>query len=82
MLKKTRQKREWVIGNYYWALWKWRMKEIHENKFKFMPQLCGSLLKESLLSPVPAHLLVREVEDDSRGEATSTKVRLTDGVFG
>ena len=56
-LKKSRQRREWVIGNYYWALWKWRMKEIHEEKFKFMPQLCADLLRGALLTPVPAHLL-------------------------
>jgi len=37
MLKNTRPKREWVIGNYYWMLWKWRMKEIHDDGFKFVP---------------------------------------------
>jgi len=56
-LKKSRQRREWIIGNYYWALWKWRMKEIHEEKFKFVPHLCAELLRGVLLAPVPAHLL-------------------------
>ena len=81
-LKKTRQKREWIIGNYYWALWKWRMKEIHEDTFKFVPSLCGSLLKDILLTPVPAHLLVQEAEGGEVHEATNAKVRLTDGAFG
>jgi len=58
-LRWTRQHREWVIGNYYWALWKWRMKEIHDAKFKFMPLLCVSLLQEILLTPVPLHMVKR-----------------------
>jgi len=81
-LKKTRRHREWLIGNYYWALWKWRMKEIHEDGFKFVPWLCEGPLKEKLLTPVPAHLLVLKTKDDSNGEATDAKVRLTDGAFG
>jgi len=81
-LKGTRQRREWIIGNYYWALWKWRMKEIHEDNFKFVPWLCKSLLKEKLLSPVPAHLLVIETENDNSSGTNSAKARLTDGAFG
>jgi len=80
-LKKTRQRREWIIRNYYWALWKWRMKEIHENKFRFVPWLCGSLLKNKLLSPVPALLLIPETEEDSSSGTTSVKARLTDGAY-
>jgi len=56
-LKSTRQRREWTIGNYYWALWKWRMKEIHDNKFKFVPLSCVEALRRILLTPVPNHLL-------------------------
>jgi len=56
-LKKSRQRREWIIGNYYWALWKWCMKEIHEEKFKFVPRFCADHLRGILLTPVPAHLL-------------------------
>jgi len=56
-LKKTRQRWEWTIGNYYWALWKWRMKEIHKADFKFIPLLCKGPLREVLLMPVPAHML-------------------------
>jgi len=81
-LKKTRQKREWIIGNYYWALWKWRMKEIHEDTFKFVPRLCESLLRQILLTPVPAHLLTPEVEGDEIHGTPSAKVRLTDGAYG
>jgi len=71
-LKKSRQQREWIIGSYYWALWKWRMKEIHEEKFKFMPQLCADLLRGALLTPVPAHLL--RVSKD--GEDSPVKTEL------
>jgi len=81
-LKKTRQRREWVIGNYYWALWKWCMKEIHEDRFKFVPWLCRSLLKDKLLSPVPAHLVTQMAEDESSGGTSSAKTGLTDGAFG
>jgi len=44
-LRASRPKREWIIGNYYWALWKWCMKEIHDDRFKFVPQSCATLLK-------------------------------------
>jgi len=53
-LMKSRQKREWIIGTYYWMLWKWRMKEIHDDKFKFVPFLCATSMKEALASPCPA----------------------------
>jgi len=56
-LKKSRQQREWIIGNYYWALWKWRMKEIHDADFKFVPANCVTLLLDTLSTPVPAHML-------------------------
>jgi len=81
-LRRTRQKREWVIGNYYWALWKWRMKEIHEADFKFVPWLCEGLMKEKLLTPVPAHLLKQDAGDDGKSGAPSAKIRLTDGAYG
>ena len=55
-LKKTRRHREWLIGSYYWALWKWRMKEIHDNKFKFVPLLCIDALRSLLHAPLPDHL--------------------------
>ena len=81
-LRKTRQKREWTIGNYYWALWKWCMKEIHEETFKFVPRFCEGPLRERLLSPIPTHLLMQETGGDSDDKAIDAKVRLTDGTFG
>ena len=35
-LKASRAKREWLISTYYWMLWKWRMREIHKDDFKFV----------------------------------------------
>ena len=64
-LKETRQRREWLIGSYYWTLWKWRMKEIHNGKFKFVPLLCVDILREFLLKPPPTHLLVGSGGSDS-----------------
>jgi len=73
-LKKSRQQREWIIGNYYWALWKWRMKEIHKEKFKFVPHFCAVPLRGILLTPIPAHLLWATVGDEdapaTAGQAT------------
>jgi len=63
-LKKSRQWREWLIGNYYWALWKWRMKEIHEMDFTFVPVNCVASLLDTLSTPIPAHLVTAEMEDD------------------
>ena len=65
-LKKSRQKRLWIIGNYYWALWRWCMKEIHDKDFKFSPALCISSLCGILLTPVPPHLLpLQQAEEDN-----------------
>jgi len=66
-LKKSRQRREWMIGNYYWALWKWRMKEIHDAGFNFMPANCVPSLRDTLAMPVPVHLLT-QLADDGGGE--------------
>jgi len=62
-LKKSRQQREWIIGNYYWALWKWRMKEIHDTDFKFVPANCVASLLDTLSAPVPTHLLRQAATD-------------------
>jgi len=74
-LRATRQIREWLIGNYYWALWKWRMKEIHNDKFRFMPSFCEGLLREILARPVPTHLLkvTDGGEDDTAASAPADK---------
>jgi len=63
-LKKSRQRREWMIGNYYWALWKWRMKEIHDTSFNFMPASCVASLRDTLAIPVPAHLQAQLAADE------------------
>ena len=60
-LKKSRQRRTWMIGTYYWALWKWRMKEVHDTGFNFVPANCAALLRDALALPVPEHLLTQEV---------------------
>ena len=67
-LKKSRQRREWMIGNYYWALWKWRMKEIHDTSFNFVPANCVASLRDTLTTPVPAHLLTHLAEDEDGQE--------------
>jgi len=41
------------------------MKEIHDARFKFVPALCGDLLCEVLLTPVPPHLLRGSGVDDT-----------------
>ena len=64
-LGKSRQHREWVIGNYYWALWKWHMKDIHDAKFKFVPHLCRDLLRQTLLTPIPLHLRTHTGDKDT-----------------
>jgi len=33
----SRRAREWVIGSFFWAVWKWRMKEANEPSFRFLP---------------------------------------------
>ena len=66
-LRKSRQQREWIVGNYYWALWKWRMKEIHDADFKFVPANCVTSLLGTLSAPVPAHLL-RQTSTGADGE--------------
>jgi len=71
-LKKSRQRREWMIGNYYWALWKWRMKEIHNTSFNFVPANCVASLRDTLSIPVPAHLLTRPAKDEDSEEPANT----------
>jgi len=29
--------REWLTGTYFWHLWRWRMKEIHDSSLSFLP---------------------------------------------
>jgi len=79
-LKLSRQKREWLIGNYYWMLWKWRMKEIHKDDFKFVPIFCVASLQTALLQPCPEMGGTTMV--DETDQAPAAKVRLTDGAYG
>jgi len=79
-LRRTRQKREWIMGNYYWALWKWRMKEIHDTKFKFVPFVCICLLREMLHTPVPPHMLPCMSDEEDNVSAPKASVRPPDGT--
>jgi len=78
-LKASRPQREWLIGNYYWALWKWRMKEIHDDAFRFMPASCVDSLKKTLLTPCPEQGPESAARDNI--EVPGAKTRLTDGAY-
>jgi len=52
-LSLSRPVREWLIGNYFWHLWRWRMKEIHDPPFLFIPDLFVSTLAAALDSAPP-----------------------------
>jgi len=80
MLKLSRPKREWLIGNYYWMLWKWCMKEIHKDDFRFVPIFCTTSLRTALLQPCPE--MVGCAETAKPDQAPAAKVRLTDGAYG
>jgi len=47
-LSLSRPKREWLIGTYFWMLWRWRMKEIHDSSFMFVPRLLVDALDDAL----------------------------------
>jgi len=79
-LKASRPKQEWIIGNYYWMLWKWCMKEIHDDGFRFMPILCTTHLKNVLLTPCPTP--DKKAKADDTDQAPEAKVRLTDNAYG
>jgi len=52
-LSLSRPVREWLVGNYFWHLWRWRMKEIHDPSFLFIPDLFVSTLAAALDSAPP-----------------------------
>ena len=82
-LKKSRQQRVWMIGNYYWAIWKWRMKEIHNTNFNFVPANCTASLRDTLTTPVPTHLLTRLAEGEGgEGPPSATPGRTTAPLVG
>jgi len=78
-LRASRPKREWIISNYYWALWKWHMKEIHDDNFRFVPQFCTASLKQMLLAPCP--MTGSKGPVDAADQALGAKNRLTDGAY-
>jgi len=78
-LRSSRCEQEWIIGNYYWMLWKWRMKEIHDNNFKFMPFLCTTPLREALKMPSPSTGEAGPKRDP--GHTLAPKAKLTDGAY-
>jgi len=47
-LSLSRPAREWLIGTYFWLLWRWRMKEIHDDSFLFVPHLLTDALDGTL----------------------------------
>jgi len=79
-LKLSRPKREWLIGNYYWMLWKWRMKEIHKDNYKFVPISCVAQLQTALRQPYPD--MGNTATKNEADQALKAKVRLTDGAYG
>ena len=54
-LSLSRPVREWLIGTYFWHLWRWRMKEIHDSSFSFIPDRFVDTLATALACapPVP-----------------------------
>jgi len=70
-LYPTRMKREWLISTYYWALWKWHMKEIHEDNFKFVPLLCLEAMMTALQTPCP--ILSRVLPGENPSQAPNPR---------
>jgi len=61
-------------------LWKWCMKEIHDDKFCFMPMLCTSSMQQALLQPCP--VAGKTAAKGSDDQAPTAKVRLTGNTYG
>ena len=47
-LRDSRAAREWAIGAYLWAIWRWRVKEMMEDNFVFLPVLFVETLRKEL----------------------------------
>ena len=47
-LRDSRAAREWAIGTYLWVIWKWRMKEVMEDGFTFLPAVMVDALRKEL----------------------------------
>ena len=80
-LKETRQKREWIVGNYYWMIWKWHMKEIHDDVFRFLPYSCATIMKTVLQQPCPILDKKATAPGTSQVER-DPRARLTDHAYG
>jgi len=78
-LKQSRPKREWLIGTYYWMIWKWRMKEIHEDDYKFMPTFCVTKLREALVLPCQGEGTAMGISNENR--TLSNKTKLMDDAY-
>jgi len=78
-VKESRPQREWLIGSYFWALWKWRMKEIHDDTFRFVPISCADSLERILLEPCPVPSPTQAIGGSV--QAPRAKTKLTDGAY-
>jgi len=78
-LKESRPWREWLIGSFFWAIWKWRMKEIHNDNFRFVPLSCTDSLQSVLSALRPEPTVKKNTED--KAQAPAAKARLTDGAY-
>jgi len=62
----SRRAREWVIGSFFWAVWKWRMKEANESGFRFLPDKQIDTLRALLRSDDDTAAAVPGVSDVPR----------------
>ena len=76
LLRRTRQRREWLVGNFYWAIWKWRMKEIHDERFTFLPEHCVPTMSALLATPTPPTLLTQPLGEEEIAPATPSTSEL------
>ena len=47
-LRNTRARREWILGSYLWSVWKWRIKEVMDEHFTFIPSAFTGFLRTEL----------------------------------
>jgi len=78
-LQDSRPAREWLIGSYFWMIWKWRMKEIHAADFRYRPENCGDAMGQALKATPPG---TNPVDDAARSDGTMrVKTGKTDGAY-
>jgi len=78
-LRASWLRREWLIGSYFWALWKWHMKEIHDDTFQFKPQTCVEALENMLSTQCLVSHTGGNAGDDNQPPAA--KHSKTDGTY-